>query len=104
MRRTTISVLASMALLNNFTLARGADVPPRSQAGQTLVAPKVHLDQGEIYHIYTGEDAQLLVTSTAQLQRLTVSCRRIVGYFVTPFDRTPDQPPITAGCFPLRLN
>lgn len=77
---------------------RAADVPPRSEAGQTLVAPKADLDRGDIYHIYGGEDAQVVVTSDAQLQRIVTTTRRTVGYFVVPFDRGPGDPPIVSGC------
>lgn len=78
-------------------LAWAADVPARSEAGQTLMPTKPDLDTGEIYHIYPGEDTQLTATSDAQLQRIGVTCRRIVGYFVSPFDRTESDPPIVRG-------
>ncbi|MBI5863807.1 MAG: hypothetical protein HZB38_04740 [Planctomycetes bacterium] len=86
-----------MLLLAFGSSGRAADVPPRSEAGQTLVPTAAQLDMGDIYHIYTGEDAQLIATSDAQLQRVAVTCRRVVGYFVVPFDRGPDDPPIAAG-------
>lgn len=78
-------------------LSLAGDVPPRSQAGQTLEPTKSDLDTGEIYHIYPGEDTQLAATSDAQLQRIGVTCRRIVGYFVAPFDRAESDPPIVRG-------
>lgn len=78
-------------------LALAADVPLRSNAGQTLMPTKADLDTGEIYHIYPGEDTQLAATSDAQLQRIGVTCRRIVGYFVSPFDRTETDPPFVRG-------
>lgn len=77
--------------------APAADVPPRSEAGQTLVPTTADLDKGEIYHIYTGEDAQLIATSDALLQRTIVTCRRAVGYFVVPFDRSPGEAPISSA-------
>src|ERR1043165_10245575 len=91
---------AYMAALTGLScgVAQGADVPPRSDAGQTLVAPKADLDRGDIYHIYGGEDAQVVVTSDAQLQRIVATSRRTVGYFVAPFDRGPNHPPIVSGC------
>src|SRR5262245_48646453 len=79
-------------------IAWADDVPRRSEAGQTLVAPKNDLDRGDIYHIYGGEDAQIVITSDAQLQRIVATTRRTVGYFVAPFDRGPNDPPILTGC------
>lgn len=78
--------------------AFAADIPPRSEAGQALIATQAHLDSGDIYHIYGGEDAQVVITSDAQLQRIVANTRRTVGYFVVPFDRGPGDPPIVAGC------
>lgn len=79
-------------------VVHAGDVPPRSEAGQTLIAPKSDLDRGDIYHIYGGEDAQVVVTSDAQLQRIVATSRRTVGYFVAPFERGPNDPPIVSGC------
>src|SRR5262245_28676149 len=96
MKRLNGAYLTALIGLGGF--ARAADVPPRSEAGQTLIAPKADLDRGDIYHIYGGEDAQVVVTSDAQLQRIVATTRRTVGYFVVPFDRGPTDPPIVSGC------
>jgi hypothetical protein len=96
MDRHAAYLLVSIGLICG--LSRAADVPPRSEAGQTLVPPKADLDRGDIYHIYGGEDAQIVITSDAQLQRIVATTRRVVGYFVVPFDRGPSDPPIVAGC------
>lgn len=88
---------AFAVLLSAAALPAVADVPPRSDSGQTLVVPKAHLDAGEIYHIATGEDVQLACVSDAPLQRIAVTCRRIVGYFVVPFERGDNDAPILCG-------
>ncbi len=72
-------------------------VPPRSASGQALAVPPAQLDRGDVYHITTGEDTQVLVTCQAPLQRTVLTCSRAVGYFVTPFDLDEDQPPLLAG-------
>lgn len=90
--------LALIVGLVQFGFARSNDeTPPRGESGQTLVPTKTDLDAGDIYHIYPGEDTQISIMSDARLQRTVVACRRVVGYFVAPFDRGPDDPPISAG-------
>jgi polyisoprenoid-binding protein YceI len=76
-----------------------ADVPPRSDGGQTLVVPQEQLDAGDVYYVTPGEDTQLLCLSDAALQRMTVTCSRIVGYVVTPFELEEGKPPLVAGAF-----
>ncbi len=77
------------------------DVPPRSEGWQTLEVPKQHLDLGEVYYVTPGEDTQLVCVSDATLQRVAVTCNRIVGYLVTPFDVAADKPVLIAGAFRL---
>jgi polyisoprenoid-binding protein YceI len=74
-------------------------VPPRTEAGQTLVVPQEHLDLGEVYYLTPGEDTQLLCISDAPLQRLVATCNRVVGYLVTPFDLEEAEAPLLAGAF-----
>jgi hypothetical protein len=88
-------VLLAGFLLSGRALA--GDVPPRSEAGQTLVVPDQQLKLGEVYHVTPGEDTQLICTSDALLQRVAVTSNRVVGYFVTPFEIEADQPPLLAG-------
>lgn len=95
--RTRKSATRSLLVTMTACAAIGADVPPRSQSGQTLLIPAAHLDLGDIYHITPGEDAQLVCTSDAQLQRVVAVCRRVVGYVVSPFDLEEGQSPIVAG-------
>ncbi|MBW7904089.1 MAG: hypothetical protein LC135_13885 [Phycisphaerae bacterium] len=76
-----------------------ADAPPRAESGQTLIVPDAHLDAGEVYHVMSGEDAQLVCVSDAPLQRLVAVNRRVVGYVVVPFDRKESDPPLVAGAF-----
>jgi polyisoprenoid-binding protein YceI len=87
----------SLAVCWGATLARSGDVPPRSAGGQTLEVPKEHLDLGEVYYVTPGEDTQLVCTSDAPLARLAVTCNRVVGYFVTPFEPSAEQSPLLAG-------
>ena len=77
--------------------AADIDVPPRTDAGQTLAVPGAQADAGEVYFVTPGEDTQLICTSDALLQRTVVTCNRVVGYFVAPFDLDPNQPPLLAG-------
>lgn len=85
-----VALAASLGLL-------AAEVPPRSEAGQTLVVPEGQLKLGEVYHVTPGEDTQLICTSDAMLQRVAASSNRVVGYFVTPFEPGADETPILAG-------
>lgn len=79
--------------------AFAADVPPRTEAGQTLVVPEEHLKLGEVYYVTPGEDTQLTCQSDAPLQRVVATCNRIVGYVVAPFDLAENEPPLLAGAF-----
>src|SRR5262245_27145137 len=74
-----------------------AQVPPRSEAGQTLQIPDAQLAQGDAYFVLPGEDAQIIAVSDAPLQRIAITCRRVVGYFVAPFELQPGQSPLLAG-------
>ncbi len=77
--------------------ASAADVPPRSEAGQTLVVPEEQLNLGDVYHVTPGEDSQVVCTSDALLQRVVATSSRVVGYFVTPFEIEPEPPPLVTG-------
>jgi hypothetical protein len=74
-----------------------ADVPPRSEAGQTLVIPEEQLDRGDVYYVTPAEDTQVICTSDALLQRVAITSNRVVGYFVTPFEVGEDRPLLLAG-------
>lgn len=74
-----------------------ADVPPRTAGGQMLVPPPAHLDQGEIFHVTPSEDAQIVVTADAPLQRFVAVNRRAVGYVIAPFDRKENDAPFSVG-------
>lgn len=76
-----------------------AEVPPRSDGGQTLVVPQEQLDVGDVYYVTPGEDNQLICISDAALQRITITCSRIVGYVVTPFELEEGKPPLVTGAF-----
>ncbi|HMQ17497.1 MAG TPA: hypothetical protein PKC49_16160, partial [Phycisphaerae bacterium] len=76
-----------------------ADVPPRAESGQTLIVPDAHLDAGEVYHVMSGDDAQITCPSDAPLQRLIAVNRRAVGYVVVPFDRKESDAPLVTGAF-----
>lgn len=77
-----------------------AQVPERSEAGQSLAVLDEHLDQGLIYYVWPGEDTQLMLKSRAYLQRTVVTTCRTVGYVVSPFDLEEDaMNPILAGAF-----
>jgi polyisoprenoid-binding protein YceI len=91
------SWVALWALLGLLQIAQAADVPPRSEGGQTLVVPEEHLKLGDVYYVTPGEDTQVLCTSDAPLQRVTATCQRVVGYVVTPFEIEADQAPLLTG-------
>jgi hypothetical protein len=74
-----------------------ADVPARTAGGQALVVPQGHLDLGEVYHVTPGMGTQFMLHSDAPLLRMTATCNRVVGYFVTPFDIAEGQLPLLAG-------
>lgn len=90
---------ALLAVLGLLQISQAADVPPRSEGGQTLAVPEEHLKLGEVYYVTPGEDTQVLCTSDAALQRVTATCNRVVGYVVTPFEIEADQAPLLAGAF-----
>jgi len=97
---TRISIYVFCAGLPGFLTgasAPAADVPPRSEAGQTLAIPEEQLNVGDVYHVTPGEDTQLICTSDALLQRVAVTSHRVIGYFVTPFEISADEPPLVAG-------
>lgn len=71
--------------------------PPRDDSGQALVVPPEQLQSGDVFHITPGEDTQLLVLSEAPLQRVAASSRRVVGYFVAPFEVYDQETPLL-GC------
>jgi hypothetical protein len=77
--------------------AGAQNAAPRSESWQTLTVPDAHLDLGEVYHVFPGEDAQLICVSDAPLQRLAAINRRVVGYLVVPFDRDESAPLIAGG-------
>ncbi len=95
------AVVVLAVVLAGFAPLRGAEVPPRTEAGQTLVVPAAQLDAGDVYYVAPGEDTQILCTSDALLQRSVATCNRVVGYVVVPFEPAPDQPPLIAGAFRL---
>ncbi len=102
-RSTRQSGPFSAALLLTLFSAPGlrAEAPARTFAGQALQVPEEQLDQGFVYHVSPGEDAQLVAVSRANLQRLAATTSRIVGYFVAPFDLEESESPILAGAFRL---
>ena len=93
------SLVALLALLGLLQISQAADVPPRSKGGQTLAVPEEHLKLGDVYYVTPGEDTQVLCTSDAPLQRVTATCRRVVGYVVTPFEIEGEQAPLLTGAF-----
>ncbi|MCH8125526.1 YceI family protein [candidate division KSB1 bacterium] len=87
-------------LLTPVTTQALAQVPARSEAGQSLAVPDEQLDQGLIYYVWPGEDTQLILKSRAYLQRVAVTTCRAVGYIVSPFDLEEDPlTPILGGAF-----
>lgn len=91
-------ILAAVCLASSIAAVCG-EVPPRSDGGQTLAVPQDQLDVGDVYYVTPGEDNQLICISDAALQRVTVTCSRIVGYVVVPFDLEEGKAPLVAGAF-----
>ncbi len=87
-------------LLTLVTTQTLAQLPERSEAGQSLAVPDEQLDQGLIYYVWPGEDTQLILKSRAYLQRVAVTTCRAVGYVVSPFDLEEDpKNPLLGGAF-----
>jgi polyisoprenoid-binding protein YceI len=93
------SWVALWALIGLLPCARAADVPPRSEGGQTLAVPEEHLKLGDVYYVMPGEDTQVLCTSDAPLQHVAATCQRVVGYVVAPFEIEGEQAPLLTGAF-----
>ncbi len=94
------AVVVLSVLITCSALVRAADIPPRTEAGQTLVVPAAQLDAGDVYYVLPGEDTQIACTSDALLQRSVATCNRVVGYVVVPFEAAADQP-LIGGAFRL---
>ncbi|MEW6251226.1 MAG: YceI family protein [Planctomycetota bacterium] len=104
MQRTHLPALAALIAIVGLAagpLFAGDEFPPRTASGQTLVVADELLDAGEVYYVTPGEDSQIVCTSDAQLQRTAVTCSRVVGYLVAPFDLDAGKPPVLAGAFRL---
>lgn len=72
-------------------------VPPRSAGGQTLDVPPAQLELGDVYYVIPGEDTQIVCVSDAPLQRVALTCNRVVGYVVSPFELEEGKAPLVAG-------
>lgn len=98
MYSSRVLVGLSLMLVNLAgAVAEGAEPPPRTAGGQGLVVPEKLLDTANIYYVMPGEDAQLVITSDALLQRTVLTCRRIVGFVATPFEGDGDGSPIISA-------
>jgi hypothetical protein len=93
------ALLTVPVLLAGLTCLADDKVPPRSDGGQALAIPAEHLELGEVYHITPGMGTQLMWHGETPLMRMTTTCNRVVGYFVTPFDMEEGQVPLLAGAF-----
>ena len=80
-----------------------AEVPQRSAGGTTLRIPENHMDLGEIYFVQPGQDAQVVITSTTSLQRLTVTTDTVAGYAISPFDLEEGKSPLLAGAMRIPI-
>lgn len=76
-------------------------IPARGPSGQSLLVPPALLDAGDVYHVSTGQDAQIVVTSDAPLQRVVLRSTRVVGYIATPFE--PDKADASITAMALRI-
>jgi hypothetical protein len=61
-----------------------AEVPERSATGMTLAVPEGQVGDGQAYYVLEG-DTQLTIRSRAELQGVTLTSGRAVGYLVGPF-------------------
>lgn len=75
------------------------EVPARTDSGQSLVIDESLLDQGDAYHVVTGEDGQIVVTSDAPLRKMVATCNRVVGYVVVPYEFEAGQKMFLGGAF-----
>ena len=91
-------------LLWGVVVAALAQVPPRSDSGQTLRVTEADRDLGAVYHLWPGDDTQLLLVSRAPLQKVALSMSRMIGYVVTPFEPESDRAPILKGAFRIPVH
>lgn len=94
------AIKPTLLRLCGLILATGAvwaEVPPRSQIGQTLAVPDADFDRGQIFYILPGQDTQLALTSVGPLQRMIITTSRGVGYVVATFDPEDSEKPILGG-------
>ncbi len=97
MRSEFKPLLPLLTLLAGLHLSAYGEVPPRSDPGQTLEVPESHLDLGNVYYVWPGEDSQIVVTNQARERKLSLTSSRVIGYFVAPFEMEEGGPPILAG-------
>ena len=99
--RRTGAILVALTAVAGPLLGQ---VPERSGTGQTLDVPVEQLGAGQAYYVLDG-DTQVTIRSRADLQGVTLTSGRAVGYLVGPFveDAVEDglAQPILAGA--LRL-
>ena len=97
--RRAIVVLPILTLCA-ATAPLASEIPERSASGLTLEVPDEQLDAGQAYYVIEG-DTQLTIRSQADLQGVTASSTRAVGYLIGPFveDVVEDglEQPIMAG-------
>lgn len=74
---------------------------PRAACGIILDVPEAQLDLGEVYHVIPGGDVQILATSRHPLYRMALTCRRVAGYVVAPFDLDRAKQPLLAGALSI---
>ncbi|MCP4662423.1 MAG: YceI family protein [bacterium] len=92
--------LALVALVGLVSAGAVAEVPPRSEGGQTLEVPEAHLDLGQVYYLLRG-DTQVALSSETRLARIVLTSGRAVGYVVSPFDLEDAEVPLLAGAVRL---
>ena len=90
----------SILTLGALPTAPASEIPERSASGLTLEVHDEQLDAGQAYYVVAG-DTQLTIRSRADLQSVTASSARAVGYLIGPFvdDVVEDglEQPILAG-------
>jgi hypothetical protein len=95
-----LPVVAVVIVLLGWTaLCAWAEVPSRTEGGQTLAVPQEQLNSGEVYYIRPHFGTQLLWRSDGPLLHAAAVCNRVVGYMITPFDLEEDPKPLLGGAF-----
>ncbi len=70
-------------------LAVASAAAPDAKAAGSVVVPAEQAAMGRVYYVVPGEDAQVVFSSDAPLERVVGVSSSVIGYAVAPSDGTP---------------